>query len=94
MCLLSKHKASKHVTCSTPTSRRSLLDDVRKHSDSLLHPALASKAVQADGESDGGSKYWKELVDTFFVKGPAKRSRAQDDILFFVRKHVSAKGSL
>ncbi|GAQ90594.1 hypothetical protein KFL_006590070 [Klebsormidium nitens] len=70
-----------------PDSRRTLLDDVRKHSDSLLHPALATKAVQADGESEGGSKYWKDLVDTFFVRGAAKGSKAQDDMLFFVRKH-------
>lgn len=69
--------------------RRTLLEDVRKHSDSLLHPTLASKAVQADGEYEGGSKYWRELVDTFFVSGAAKGARAQDDMLFFVRKHVS-----
>ena len=69
--------------------RRTLLEDVRKHSDSLLHPALATKAVQADGESEGGSKYWRELTDTFFVRGAAKGSKAQDDMMFFVRKHVS-----
>ncbi|CAM6053358.1 unnamed protein product [Sphagnum tenellum] len=66
-------------------SRVELLNIVRKHSLQLQHPG--TEEVEVD------PRFWCELLDLFFVRGLADHKIPEgddDDLVFFVRLHVSA----
>lgn len=65
--------------------RVELLNIVRKHSLQLQHPG--TEGVEVD------PRFWCELLDLFFVRGLADHKIPEgddDDLVFFVRLHVSA----
>lgn len=66
-------------------SRHELLSIVRKHSNFLRNPAVGDK----DGaEDDLDMRFWRELVDMFFVRGMLNLKAPQDDDLVFFVRHM------
>ncbi|KAJ7536419.1 hypothetical protein O6H91_12G068800 [Diphasiastrum complanatum] len=65
-------------------SRQELLSIVRKHSESLGQSGEDDRAAGSGGELD--MRFWKELLNMFFIcGGDAAKSSHDDDLVFFVR---------
>ena len=71
-----------------PFSRDELLSIVRKHS-SFLKNHLVSGEGNNEEEDHLDMRFWRELVDMFFVKGMIDLKETQgDDLVFFVQHEV------
>ncbi|CAI5527603.1 unnamed protein product [Closterium sp. Naga37s-1] len=75
------------------TSRKDILEIVRKHSGALVRPAASRDGAGAEAAQTAlmmDRQYWREMADLFFVRGVQLRGDAtQDgsfrDVVFFVR---------
>lgn len=64
-------------------SREELLSIVRKHSHLLGQSALDEKD---DGDDEVDMRFWREMLDMFFIRGISEsKSHQDDDMIFFVR---------
>lgn len=64
-------------------SREELLSIVRKHSNLLGQSALDEKD---DGDDEVDMRFWREMLDMFFIRGTSQsKSHQDDDMIFFVR---------
>ncbi|CAI5478798.1 unnamed protein product [Closterium sp. Yama58-4] len=78
------------------TSRKDILEIVRKHSGALVRPAASRDGAGAEAAQTAlmmDRQYWREMADLFFVRGVQLRGDAtQDgsfrDVVFFVRDEV------
>ena len=71
-----------------PFSRDELLSIVRKHSSFLKNRVVSGEGNNED-EDDLDMRFWRELVDMFFVKGMIDLKETQgDDLVFFVQHEV------
>lgn len=68
-------------------SRHELLSIVRKHSSFLKNGATTSdKNKESEDELD--MRFWREMVDMFFVRGMTSLKAPQDDDLVFFVRHM------
>ena len=66
--------------------REELLSIVRKHSHLLGQSALDEKD---DGDDEVDMRFWREMLDMFFIRGISEsKSHQDDDMIFFVRTIV------
>uniref|UniRef100_A0A2P2KLN8 Cw7 protein n=1 Tax=Rhizophora mucronata TaxID=61149 RepID=A0A2P2KLN8_RHIMU len=63
-------------------SRQEVLSIVKKHS-ALLGTPTGSEQEVSDVEMD--SRFWYDVLDSYFVRGKESRVRQDDDLVFFVR---------
>jgi hypothetical protein len=88
LCTLKDH-AFRKVSFVFVLSRDELLSIVRKHS-SFLKTRLVSGGANNGEENELDTRFWRELVDMFFVRGMSDLKGTQDDdLVFFVRNEVS-----
>ncbi|KAG8377557.1 hypothetical protein BUALT_Bualt08G0045500 [Buddleja alternifolia] len=66
----------------TPT-RHELLSMVRKHS-KLIGKTILEEDSSSDVEMD--SRFWRDIIDLYFVRSKESRGRQDDDLVFFVKK--------
>ncbi|CAI7808052.1 unnamed protein product [Closterium sp. NIES-54] len=79
------------------TSRKDILEIVRKHSGALVRPAASRDGAGAEAAQTAlmmDRQYWREMADLFFVCGVQLRGDAtQDgsfrDVVFFVRDEMA-----
>ncbi|KAK9166035.1 hypothetical protein Scep_001226 [Stephania cephalantha] len=64
-------------------SRHELLSMVKKHS-KLLGKTIVDEEDSSDLEMD--SRFWRDLLELYFIQGRESRDRGDDDLVFFVRK--------
>lgn len=68
-------------------NRHELLSIVRKHSSFLKNGATTSnKNKESEDELD--MRFWREMVDMFFVRGMTSLKAPQDDDLVFFVRHM------
>lgn len=58
---------------------------VKKHSN-LLGQTTGDDQDASDVEMD--HRFWKDVMDLYFICGRESRRRQDDDLIFFVRKKV------
>lgn len=66
-------------------NRYELLNVVKKHSN-LLGQTTVDEQDASDVEMD--YRFWRDVMNLYFVLGRESRKRQDDDLIFFVRKMV------
>ncbi|TVU49439.1 hypothetical protein EJB05_00752, partial [Eragrostis curvula] len=67
---------------SAPPSRKELLSMVKKHSHLIGWTIVDAEDDASDAGMD--DKFWREMLDLFFVRGAKSNRREEDDLVFFV----------